>query len=111
MEQAPPSVTIPEERSPTGEPSPESDSHAARQPSTGPEPPLASMPPIKKDSYTAVAGDTVKSIAKKLYGKPEKWRAIAKANPGLKPSSKLRAGQVIYLPELSNQNGDGAKPL
>jgi LysM repeat protein len=54
--------------------------------------------PAAKD-YTTVAGDTFKSIAKKLYGKPEKWRALAAANPGVKPGAKFRAGVSIKLPE------------
>ena len=49
-------------------------------------------------SYTAKAGDTLRSIARKLYGKPEKWRALAEANPGVKPNAKLKAGQAIRLP-------------
>jgi len=53
--------------------------------------------PVK--DYTTVAGDTFKSIAKKLYGKPEKWRALAAANPGVKPGAKFKAGVSIKLPE------------
>lgn len=49
------------------------------------------------DIYAARAGDTFKSIAKRIYGTPEKWRVIADANPGVK-SKKLRAGQLIKLP-------------
>jgi LysM repeat protein len=52
-----------------------------------------------KNLYTAAAGDTLKSVAKKLYGKPEKWRALAAANPGLKPATKLKAGQAISVPK------------
>jgi LysM repeat protein len=48
-------------------------------------------------TYTARAGDTLKSIAKRLYGATSKWRAIAELNPDLK-SKKLRAGQVVNLP-------------
>jgi LysM repeat protein len=68
--------------------------------SPAPEPPApkaeASSAPV--DRYTAAAGDTLKSIAKKLYGAPEKWRDLAKANPGLKPGAKLKAGVVVKLP-------------
>ncbi len=50
-------------------------------------------------TYTAAAGETLKSIARKLYGDPARWRALAAANPGLKPTTKLKAGQTIRLPE------------
>ncbi len=58
------------------------------------EPPTAATEP---EVYTARAGDTFKSIAKRLYGATSKWRAIADANPGMK-SKKLQAGQLIMLP-------------
>jgi len=59
-----------------------------------PPAPLAAKEP---ETYTARAGDTFKSIAKRLYGSTSKWREIAKANPGVK-RKKLRAGEVVYLP-------------
>lgn len=49
-------------------------------------------------SYTARAGDSFKSIAKRLYRDASKAREIAHANPELKPNAKLRAGQKIKLP-------------
>jgi LysM repeat protein len=62
----------------------------------------ASPPPapaVAKDpgNYTAHAGDTFKSIAKRLYGTTKKWRALADANPELKVK-RFRAGQLIKLP-------------
>lgn len=62
-------------------------------------PPAATASSVPADTYTVASGDTLKSIAKKLYGKPEKWRAIANANPGLKPGARLKTGQAIKLPE------------
>ncbi|MBI5313098.1 MAG: LysM peptidoglycan-binding domain-containing protein [Methylocystis sp.] len=61
--------------------------------------PAESPPAVAKDPgiYTARAGDTFKSIAKRLYGATSKWRAIAELNPDLK-SKRLRAGQVVNLP-------------
>lgn len=61
--------------------------------------PVESPPTAAKDPgiYTARAGDTFKSIARRLYGATSKWRAIAELNPDLK-SKKLRAGQVVNLP-------------
>ena len=49
--------------------------------------------------YTVLAGDTFKSIAKRLFGDRKKWRAIADANPDVK-GNKLRAGQVLKVPDL-----------
>lgn len=66
---------------------------AAREPATPPAPVAAKEPEV----YTARAGDTFKSIAKRVYGATSKWRAIAELNPDLK-SKKLRAGQLVKLP-------------
>lgn len=61
--------------------------------------PVEPPPTAAKDPgvYTARAGDTFKSIARRLYGATSKWRAIAERNPDLK-SKKLRAGQLVNLP-------------
>jgi LysM repeat protein len=73
----------------------------AQAPEASPPPaaPAAETPAPVVDTYTAAAGDTLKSLARKLYGKADKWRALAAANPGVKPTAKLKAGQVIKLPE------------
>lgn len=79
---------------------------AAKEQPESPPPQLAtseaappSAPAAAKDPgvYTARAGDTFKSIAKRLYGTAHKWRALAQANPELK-AKKFRAGQLIKLP-------------
>jgi nucleoid-associated protein YgaU len=64
-----------------------------------PREPAAPETPATKEPevYTARAGDTFKSIAKRVYGATSKWRAIAELNPDLK-SKKLRAGQLVKLP-------------
>jgi len=62
---------------------------AAREPAT----PATKEPEV----YTARAGDTFKSIAKRLYGGSGKWRAIAELNPEVR-SKRLREGQLIKLP-------------
>lgn len=56
--------------------------------------------PAKEETpaYVAKAGETLKSIARKLYGKPDRWRVLAELNPGLRPTAKLKAGQAIKLP-------------
>lgn len=51
-------------------------------------------------TYTARRGDTLRSIAKRLYGDEKRWRDIAAANPALNPK-KLRQGQIINLPVIA----------
>jgi LysM repeat protein len=66
-----------------------------------PPPPPASAAAKDPGVYTARAGDTFKSIARRLYGTSSKWRALAEANPNLK-AKKFRAGQLIKLPAAPN---------
>lgn len=69
---------------------------ATSEPSAAPAPAAAKDPGV----YAARAGDTFKSIAKRLYGTADKWRALADANPELK-AKKFRAGQLIKLPSAA----------
>lgn len=71
----------------------------APEATTTPDAAPAEKPAAPEDTYTAKAGETLKTIAKKLYGKADKLRALTAANPGIKPGAKLKAGQVIKLPE------------
>jgi nucleoid-associated protein YgaU len=48
-------------------------------------------------TYTVRRGDTLRAIAKRLYGDEKRWRDIAAANPTLN-RKKLRQGQIIALP-------------
>lgn len=73
------------------EPEPEAPAAAAEEAK-------AEEDPAPARTYRAAAGETLRSIARKLYGKVDKWRALAAANPGLKPNAKLKAGQEILLP-------------
>jgi LysM repeat protein len=61
--------------------------------------PSEAAPTIARDPgvYAARAGDTLKSIARRLYGTTGKWRVLADLNPELK-SKKLRAGQLVKVP-------------
>ena len=61
------------------------------------EPTKAPVAPALVNTYAVHAGDTLQGIASRLYGDAERWRDIAKANPGLDPR-RLRLGQVIKLP-------------
>ncbi|MFO1102265.1 MAG: hypothetical protein U1E20_05095 [Methylocystis sp.] len=66
---------------------------ASSEPAASPAPAVAKDPGV----YTARAGDTFKSIAKRLFGTANKWRSLADANPELK-AKKFRAGQLVKLP-------------
>ena len=62
-----------------------------------PTPPSAVVAPETTATYAVQRGDTLKSIAKKLYGDARRWRDIAAANPRLR-KGKLKAGQKLNLP-------------
>ena len=95
----------PEAASPTEPPSTatgKEPSAAAKPPATAPK---VAMEPAKPATaspvtYTIGRGDTLATIATKLYGDPKKWTAIAQANPGLNPD-RMKVGQVIKLPDLA----------
>ncbi|MGJ0391292.1 MAG: urease accessory protein UreH domain-containing protein [Methylocystis sp.] len=53
--------------------------------------------PPPSTAYVVQRGDTLKSIAKKVYGEARRWRDIAAANPGLR-KGKLKQGQSLTLP-------------
>jgi sulfite exporter TauE/SafE/copper chaperone CopZ/LysM repeat protein len=53
--------------------------------------------PPAVQTYTVRRGDTLRAIAKRLYGDEKRWREIAAVNPSLNPK-KLREGQDINLP-------------
>jgi len=62
------------------------------------EPPTTALEtPEPMESYTIVAGDSLRSIAARSYGSERQWHRITKANPRLDPR-RLRVGQVIKLP-------------
>lgn len=50
-----------------------------------------------KEVYVVQQGDTLTAIAKRVYGDPNKVKAIVAANPGLDPN-KIKVGQKIVLP-------------
>ncbi|MGB6177043.1 MAG: LysM peptidoglycan-binding domain-containing protein [Methylocella sp.] len=64
-------------------------------------------PPALAESYTIVAGDSLRRIAARLYGDARRWRGIMKANPGLHPR-RLRIGQVLKLPMTVSPGERGA---
>ena len=62
-------------------------------------PDSAQSPPASAPAatYSVRRGDTLRAIAKRLYGDEKRWRDIAAANPSLN-HKKLRQGQIINLP-------------
>jgi preprotein translocase subunit SecG len=91
----------PEAASPKPTEPPKDPSAAAKPPATAPK---VTMEPAKPATaspvtYTIGRGDTLATIATKLYGDPKKWTAIAQANPGLNPD-RVKVGQVLKLPDL-----------
>lgn len=73
----------------------------------------ASPAPSRDTTYTIKAGDSLRSIAAKLYHDAHRWRDIAAANPALDPR-RLRPGQVIKLLETISDGdairGNGRDP-
>jgi sulfite exporter TauE/SafE/copper chaperone CopZ len=54
--------------------------------------------PSPPSTYTIQRGDTLKSVAKKLYGDAGRWRDLAAANPARR-KKKLKPGQILNLPK------------
>jgi hypothetical protein len=52
--------------------------------------------PVQR-SYRVRPGDTLWSIASKVYGEPDRWHAIADAN-NIRNPLRLRVGQVLIIP-------------
>jgi 5'-nucleotidase len=48
-------------------------------------------------TYTVQKGDTLWSIAQRIYGDGKKWQSIAQANGNLDPR-QLKVGQTLTLP-------------
>lgn len=53
--------------------------------------------PAEPATYTIQRGDTLWSIAQRVYGDGQRWRDIIAVNPGL-DATRLRVGQQIVLP-------------
>jgi sulfite exporter TauE/SafE/phage tail protein X len=63
---------------------------------SAPATPATQSPP--PEDYTIAAGDTLSSIAARLYGDAGRWKAILAANPGL-DARRLKPGRRIALPK------------
>lgn len=82
-----------EAEKPVETPAPESNPNAAAAPA-------AAQAETRADPriYLTQAGDSLRVIAVRLYGRPNMLKALAKANPRIKPDARLPAGREIRLP-------------
>jgi hypothetical protein len=54
---------------------------------------------VEAQAYTIQKGDTLSSIAKKIYGKGSKWTVISEANKDkISNAGKLKVGMTINIP-------------
>lgn len=59
----------------------------------------AVQPETTVKTYTVVAGDTLSGIAKKFYGRANRWRVIFEANTDqISNPDLIRVGQVLKIP-------------
>lgn len=77
---------------------------AGAVPAVSAAPVPAPAPAVTPRTYAIKPGDNFSSIALALYGSDEYWDEIAQANPLVDPT-KLKVGQVIYLPSLEAIRG------
>ncbi len=64
-----------------------------------PEPATVETPaPAPVRTYIICKGDTLWSVAKKIYGDGQRWKDIAQAN-NIDNPTKLRVGQVLQIPQ------------
>ena len=76
------------------------------EPSLSPLPPVhpVAVQPVEKKkveahTYTIQKGDTLSTIAKKVYGKSSKWNVILDANKDkISDAGKLKVGMTINIP-------------
>lgn len=52
----------------------------------------------RQKSYTVIPGDTLRSISEKVYGDPERWREIYRANKNKVERGSVIPGTVLTLP-------------
>ena len=101
-EEAPAAPAAPDEAASSGSATREQQEAAPQVATREPSPPPAFAAAKDPGVYAARAGDTFKSIATRLYGTADKWRALADANPDVK-AKKFRAGQLIKLPSATTR--------
>jgi nucleoid-associated protein YgaU len=76
---------------------------------TEPSAPKKSAPAVDathtNNVYVVKSGDTLRSIADKKLGSPDRWKDIVAANPGL-DTHKLVVGKSLKLPAESRDGHD-----
>lgn len=63
----------------------------------------STVTPIKPKTYVVQRGDTLTSISKKMYNRPDKVQLLYNANKavvGVPPSYRLNVGQTLTIPNL-----------
>ncbi|HBL16899.1 MAG: hypothetical protein A2X36_08165 [Elusimicrobia bacterium GWA2_69_24] len=64
-----------------------------------PPAPKKAAPPAKPKSYTVTQGDTLKSVAEKIYGNSARWMDLYRVNQDrIGAGGKLTAGQELVIP-------------
>jgi nucleoid-associated protein YgaU len=64
-----------------------------------PAPQVAEKKKVEAQTYTIQRGDTLSTIAKKVYGKSSKWNVILDANKDkISDAGKLKVGMKINIP-------------
>jgi ferrous iron transport protein B len=95
----PPALAAPPTEA-TPVPAPKTEAAEEPPPAESQAPPA---PPVEPSAaprtYKVAPGDTLKSIAVKLFGDENRWRDIVRANPRL-DARRLRAGQTLALPSV-----------
>ena len=63
-----------------------------------PKPKKKAPAPARPKAYQVQEGDTLSSIAQKLYGDPNRWRDIYKANQDEIERGAIAPGQILTIP-------------
>jgi len=62
---------------------------------------LGGTEPTAGKTHVVAKGETLADISKKYFGTTQKWKDIAKANPGSSPEN-LKIGQKIVIPDVGS---------
>jgi len=61
-------------------------------------------PEVRSDRYTVQEGDSLKTIAERIYGRPERWFCLVQANGELLPHSPYRIAPGMQLSVPSEEH-------
>jgi hypothetical protein len=82
---------------PKGAASPKPEPPAPTPPGERPAPPPAPVAGNNEYRVTAPAGETIREIARKLYGDANAWQKLWKLNPDLDPTLPIPSGTALRL--------------